>query len=619
MTAVTVLLAISIAAFECWAAKLSSPTDYLMGTAESDPVSSSILAPASIHSNSLETRQMLAKSIYSKLLDFGEDKSAKDRHLLNIEGSNSELMAFYDCVDDTAAFKAKVRIAAAVPATVKDAWCRLSAHKTRLLARLLVSNVIYYSDLTKDLLLCAQFKAKVVGPAPLLTADYTNVSSYPLCIFFVMLGSIVFTELLNFVAVFRDGLLAGLNLWTRLALACLSPVMPFIVSCLQSHVQLKQLEKHHEASDTSSGLTETQASDLAALSAAKWRLGSLMAKMRANENTVEHFVQLALLFAVLLAESSPTRAAQSIGNIVVDSDHTLVYAFVALSFLSLVRGHVHLVEAAKRGHLPLPAKWIVLPAYFSLSVSARLLAVVAFLTPTLGLFGTLKLAQMGRYAASNKTVYDIAADGRFVTLQEAWGEFRYADMSEMFASSGLPTQWLLPAISATIVVVHLTASAVIPKAFGLYCGNASVLHAFVCPPVFLDWDDKYRRGGETVKSCWRSSYRALAAFILLFASEHIALCAPLAILKHIAHQRSEAMKEADFPLLASEQASMEVIDRLLYGSLVAFSAVVPALQMGLALLYYKRFHAWSRVLSARKCKGNRYGSISSEATESTKL
>ncbi len=77
-------------------------------------------------------------------------------------------------------------------------------------------------------------------------------------------------------------------------------------------------------------------------------------------------------------------------------------------------------------------RWLLLPTYFAVSGFTRVFSIILFLTPSLGLFDTLRLAQTGLYPASNQTAWDVLDNGTVVTLHDEWQRLRLDSMSDLF-------------------------------------------------------------------------------------------------------------------------------------------------------------------------------------------
>ncbi len=204
----------------------------------------------------------------------------------------------------------------------------------------------------------------MVGQSSLLSAETLANNAYPLALFFIMAGSLILTELLNFLTILATPLLSGIHWSTRIALAALTPIVPAMTIYLESRVAILKAEEYKAASavteatakvlgaslgvpvaeviteDSRSRQPKVAAADanrLFRLTSVGHTLHSFRATLRANENLVEHFVQVALLAIVLLAERSATRPVQSVGRIIIDADKSLVVLFLAGSVFSLVR------------------------------------------------------------------------------------------------------------------------------------------------------------------------------------------------------------------------------------------------------------------------------------------
>ncbi len=73
-------------------------------------------------------------------------------------------------------------------------------------------------------------------------------------------------------------------------------------------------------------------------------LNRLRSMFRANENVLEHFVQLALAATIILVEASNTRMVPSLGRVLLDASYTLVVFSAVLSIISVVRGHIFFIQ-----------------------------------------------------------------------------------------------------------------------------------------------------------------------------------------------------------------------------------------------------------------------------------
>ncbi len=85
------------------------------------------------------------------------------------------------------------------------------------------------------------------------------------------------------------------------------------------------------------------------------------------------------------------------------------------------------------------------------------------------------------------------------------------------------------------------------------------------------------------------------ALIVLFALEHLAMCAPLLLLHLRLRERHNEM-DLFFPRLPEEEVGMANVTALLVAGVLASVAIVPALQVFLLHLCYSRVHPLSTLL-----------------------
>ncbi len=221
---------------------------------------------------------------------------------------------------------------------------------------------------------------------------------------------------------------------------------------------------------------------------------------------------------------------QTVVNIIIGENVTFLAAAVALSLFSIVRGHINYISAAKRGYLPFKGK-ILLLLYFALSALVRVYAVVVFFAPLLGTFGTLKLGRTATVSASNDTVYDIFPNGTVITLGQEWERnFQLQRADQLLPEGLLATTYAI--IIPTLLVVHLLAGIIIKMLFKGTDTFWQILYTFVCPPLFTDWEEIYRKHVSTlsISDSWKRSVWAFLSYVGLFIAENLALCTPIILL-----------------------------------------------------------------------------------------
>ncbi len=514
------------------------------------------------------------------------EKSEVFDHIFDQYGNSPETRDFLDAIDSSPFHKLKVSLQSRTPLWMLLLAGSPGARILRHYLSLLLVTTLYYSDVAKDVLITIQFTSKVLSQSAFTYEDFAN-NTYPVVIFCLLAASIALTEVLNALTIlmFTPRTCGPVSRRLRCLMALATPLLPGVTLFAEKKLELRMLSSC--GSQVPSEDTHKQWMQCKML---KFTVQRLRMALRANENFVEHFVQLTVFVTVLLAEESETRPVQSVGNIIVESSRSFVLFTVVTSMLSLVHGHVDYINMHKNGNLPFVGK-AILGVYFALSVLGRVFALVIFFTPILGLFNILRMAEIGMLPASNDTVFDINASGEVKTMEEFWLlRFKLSAVSDLF--SGRPA-WLtyLVIISSTLLF-HLTLALVILskalklRSFEMWC---SLLHTCVCPPLFLDWEHIYRAGpGQiTVKRCWDTSESLHRSFVALFALENLILCIPLTVLKCNFDARAAALESELFPLLSQEKESLAIANSLILTSAIGFALVLPCLQLLFARLYFR--------------------------------
>ena len=342
----------------------------------------------------------------------------------------------------------------------------------------------------------------------------------------------------------------------------------------------------------------------------------LSSELRANENVLEHLPQLViLLLLILIKKTETTTVPLHLSMNLVPENEFIIYASATASFLSLVRGQLHLIESKKNGYLPSIGKLFLL-AYYIIGTAARVFALLLFFTPILGIFNTVfhnKLGKMGVGAYRvpvygpvkwRTSVFDIDDNGTEISFGELWHDRYKTD--ELYH---LPS-YLLVLIIPIIVAVHMVMNQLIQKKYfrGISRPKASWtkkvlddLCSFVCPPLHLDWEYFYRVGGTTtglsIRDCYMRSRNLMAVYNVFLFIEHLVLSIPLLLLKMDLNQRNTYLAK-DFPPNEDEQLSTDITTSLVYYSSAGFVAL-PIVSFLLAHVYFIKWHAWSRILKTQ--------------------
>ena len=276
---------------------------------------------------------------------------------------------------------------------------------------------------------------------------------------------------------------------------------------------------------------------------------------------------------------------------------------------SLIRGQLNYVISNKNGFLPFAGK-VLLLAHFAIGTAARVFAVLLYFTPCLGLFDTLYHSKLGLMPVKNAAItFQIDVNGTQVLFRDLWeGEYRLRSSLDFY---DYPTS-LMCLTLPLMVAVHLFVSQIFKRVL-YYRGISSCesmlgqldMCTIVSPPIHLDWERLYRCNGSSganlsvvsVSECWKRSMLLLVAYNVLLLMEHLLLLAPLIKLREAIATRNNFLMR-DFPATADERMSTHMVTMLLSVAVASF-IVLPFATFGLAYVYFKKWHAWSRILKSR--------------------
>ena len=330
------------------------------------------------------------------------------------------------------------------------------------------------------------------------------------------------------------------------------------------------------------------------------KLHLLRSKLRANENAIEHLPQLVIVaLLILLKNSSTSTIPPHLTNSFLADQDLFLFASAAVSFFSLVRGQFSLAKAHKRGFIP-TLGWAILPIYFTISTAVRVVALVLFYAPSLGLMNILYHRKLGLLEARLE-------EGTHCNDNDIWScvwnrKYKFeADQIEQFYDF---PKALVGCLIPLLAAVHIVLSKLlIEKLFykgidrksGWVMDVIEGLYTLVCPPVHLDWELIHRLNRNTpIEECWKRSRLLMNALHMLHLLEHIVLLTPLIALKVALDHRNRILA-VKFSPTEDEQYSCQVVDTILFWAIFGFPFVTLC-TMCLALTYFTKGHAWSRLL-----------------------
>jgi hypothetical protein len=353
--------------------------------------------------------------------------------------------------------------------------------------------------------------------------------------------------------------------------------------------------------------------DLSTFQLTKYRsnieaLQSLRADIRANENVLEHFVQLVLVLVVLALQRTSTKNVVGMDKIFLNNNDVYIVLSAIWSFYNLLQGQAFYIESGKANFLPVIGKLIIL-SYFAFGISGRLVAVLLFFTPRLGLcdtnyhgyLGNLEVEEQFRTISNNTVLYrlfDYKSNKMPIFFWQLWKKHQ---------SLGVPQYISLPVFAYVVPLALISFHVLMGLILLLKINKHSkvkllkrmfhTLYAFMCPPLFLDWEMIYRdsKGLTLFKDSWIKSQKFLIFHIIMHFLEHVSLCVPLILLKTSIDDRNKELAES-FPPVKDELYSTYIVN-ILIGIGIGAAFLLPTLQYGLAHLYFTKGHPWSKILN----------------------
>jgi len=149
---------------------------------------------------------------------------------------------------------------------------------------------------------------------------------------------------------------------------------------------------------------------------------TLLAELRINENTFEHFSQALLLLIITALKFSNTKTVGFLESLIVKDDTFILIISACWSIISITLGYLQSVAMMKGNFLPVLGK-LILSVFVFFSCIARLFGIIAFFMPSLGLMNVLMHWKMGKLNPSllnSDTIYDIHLNGSITSFHEVW-------------------------------------------------------------------------------------------------------------------------------------------------------------------------------------------------------
>ena len=527
--------------------------------------------------------QNYCQRVYKLELDYNAgDEYATNLFFYKLIGTCHATSIFFDNVDKGWFFRRKKFLvqSTAVKVFMKRTYFIISLKAIYYLFIVLA----YYLDFFKDIILAHRLYSFLPDWLPIIG-------------FSIITASFILVEIANIIVVLN---FKGWSRVQRLFGALFIFMVPVGISYRMFRIECK-LQNYVKTNSN----TEEHQKDLTSLVNMK----KLRSQLRGNENILEHFPQLVLLILLILIKKTRTSTVSLyLSKNFVPENELIFYASAIASFLSLVRGQLSRLGMKKNRFLPMGGK-LILCAFYTVGIFAKVAAFLLFFTPNLGLLNTLFHQKSGlistialyKEGVPLTPVFDINPIGNETSFNGIWeSKYKLEENIKSFP------QFLLPVLCLLALLMHLMLSQLLKKMYfkgiprpKVHFVNflSSDLCTLLCPPLDFDWELIHRCGkstGISIDKCWNRSKKIMVAYNLLLFLENLILLIPMLTLKCTIDERNSFLMK-DFPPTADEQLSTDITSSLVLYSLLGFSAL-PFISFTLAYLYFKWGHAWSRIL-----------------------
>ena len=325
----------------------------------------------------------------------------------------------------------------------------------------------------------------------------------------------------------------------------------------------------------------------------------IAASMKLLEITFENLIQATLLIVVVLLKYSQTTTVLGLQELFAGGDLGFLVISASWSVISIMFAPTNSTVASKNGFMPIIGK-VILALTNLVSICTRLLAIILYFAPALGLLNLLQHFKFGSLPlTTTPKLYDVTHNGTILKFSDAWLPVKSYEELTMFNLSVFYVAFLM------LIVAHYICVTFLKYRFSINFRGRNklkdkifhVLTQLHCPSSYTDWDEVEDSDYE---ENFRKVEKEMKLLIFLFTVEHILMCLPLWILSYGITLRNDYLTQY-FPMIEEERNATALAHTL---SVVCpfFFAAVGWFQFQLFLAYHKNGHPWAKILFAKKTK-----------------
>ena len=281
--------------------------------------------------------------------------------------------------------------------------------------------------------------------------------------------------------------------------------------------------------------------------------------------------------------------------------YTLILSLFG-SVITLVIGYISQLTA-KRGFLPIKGKILMVVTNFC-GISARLLAITLYFTPTLGLFRVLNHLPYGRlkFGLDNE-IFDVDENGTQILNADVWKPLE--DKEDLIVTEEYQIFFVVPAVCliAHVTLVIWIKSRISPSFRKDVNVFGKVYHAIVqigCPTLYQDWDF-YVVKGYSFEAAWLIITEEFKNMTLLSTVQNFLLNVPLFVLHRSIVKRNHYLESRHYGTVPEEDESTKTVEILIAVSL-SYYVVTTLIQLVCNRLFYAVGHPYASISALERRK-----------------
>ncbi len=291
---------------------------------------------------------------------------------------------------------------------------------------LLVSAKIfaYYADMYKDIYI-------IIDYSKYFPAGSLIFNSFGFQVFIILIVSVTLSLVVNLFTLYHASACQHLQSKTiKFGFLIVTPIVPAVAVYVSNKLKfaserIKKLNQNNEkvksASASQSLITLSKNDELLLQSS------NILADLRSNENSTEHYIQSLTLFILVTLKFTKSGTVTGFQELLAGkSDYFLLALSAIWSIRSVISGYVEKKKVQKSNFMSFKGIMIQL-GYATVAMVCRISAFVIFLAPAIGLLNLLGHFTLGKLVFLSHTYYDVTDTGNMIAAIDVWKQMNNYD------------------------------------------------------------------------------------------------------------------------------------------------------------------------------------------------